>query len=245
MIIGKSIAFIICGLLGTAFFVQANPPDDAVIAAQKNAEPPAAGGWGVKPAKITDPSLPHVLLMGDSIAGAYSRDVIKQLQGKANIDLWTTADHLGPDLMTKAAVIFKATPYDVIHFNESGLHAWARGQIPEGQYGPRMRQYIALIKSTEPQARLIWATTTPITVKGLPTQLDPVLNPLIVERNTLCAPIMQENGIEVDDLYSVVAGRLDLARGDRFHWNSEGFQLLADAVVKAILPYLKPSAPKP
>lgn len=189
-------------------------------------------------ATITDPSLPRVLLIGDSIANGYGARVAEQLKGKANVDLWLTPEWLSPDLDRQAAKIVSRYPYKIIHFNESGLHAWAPGRVPDGQYGPRMRAYITVLKKAATQAKLIWASTTPITVLGHPTELSK-LNDLISKRNALCKRVMKENKIQVDDLYEVMIHRLYLGRGDRFHWNSEGFQLLANAVVKSILPFLQ------
>jgi hypothetical protein len=210
----------------------------AAVLASKDGQPPMGGHWGVRYATITDPSLPRVLLIGDSIANGYGARVVEQLKGKANVDLWLTPEWLSPDLDRQAAKIVGRYPYGVIHFNESGLHAWAPGRVPDGQYGPRMRAYIAVLKKAAPHATLIWASTTPITVLGHPTELNK-LDGLISKRNALCKRIMKEDGIPVDDLHKVMIHRLNLARGDRFHWNSEGFEVLADAVVKSILPFLQ------
>lgn len=84
--------------------------------------------------------------------------------------------------------------------------------------------------------------STPITVLGHPTELDK-LDTLIAKRNALCKRIMEKDGIPVDDLHKVMIHRLNLASGDRFHWNHEGFEVLADAVMKSILPFLQ-STPK-
>ena len=48
-----------------------------------------------------------------------------------------------------------------------------------------------------------------------------------------------EGAIPIDDLHEEMIHRLNLARGDRFHWNREGSQILARAVVKSILPFLQ------
>ena len=191
-------------------------------------------GWGFQKAQITDASLPRVLLIGDSIVGGYKSEVITLLQGKANVDVWTTPKHVGgPGVNDELRENLKNGPYSVIHFNESGLHAWQPGRIPDGQYGPYMKTYIEAMKSAAPQAKLIWASTTPVTVQGHPGQLDD-LDKLISDRNAVCVPIMQANGIVVDDLHGLMLPHLDLAAGDRWHWNSAGFDLLAKAVAASI-----------
>lgn len=241
---------VIFGCGGTVFHGMGNcanaqsPTSSPAAAAAAKEGLPANGGtpsggtstggtWGVRQAVNPDPALPWVLLIGDSIANGYGGRVVKQLQGKANVDLWVTPAWLGPELFRSAPPIVGARPYRVIHFNESGLHAWATGRIPDGQYGPLMRSYIQLLHKAAPQAQLVWATTTPMTVAGAPEKLDEV-DKLIAERNELCKPIMQQEGIPIDDLYGVVLPHLNLAVGDRAHWTDKGYDLLADAAASSI-----------
>jgi hypothetical protein len=210
------------------------------LAADNKAGEHALGAWGFYKADITDPSLPHVLLIGDSIVGGYQSGVVALLQGKANVDVWMTPKHVGDRSLTnELKQNLQNGPYAVIHFNESGLHAWQPGRIPEGKYGPFMREYLQVMKAAAPQAKLIWASTTPVTVQGHPGQLD-ALDQLISSRNALCVPIMQENGVAIDDLHALMMSHLDLALGDRWHWNAAGFDLLAHAVCSSILAQLPP-----
>ncbi len=47
------------------------------------------GNWQLDRTKINDPTLPRVLLIGDSILIGYKKIVYKELKGKANVDAWT------------------------------------------------------------------------------------------------------------------------------------------------------------
>ena len=234
--LGPFLAVILAVLFGCAGTVRANaqtqPSSPAAAAAAKEGQPANGGTWGYRPAN-PDPALPWVLLIGDSVTNGYGGGVVKQLNGKANVDLWITPAWLGAELFQSAPAIVAMRPYRVIHFNESGLHAWAQGRIPEGQYGPLMRRYLQLLHKAAPQARLIWATTTPVTALGAPGKLDE-LDKLIAERNEICKPIMQQEGIPVDDLYGLLSLHLDLAKGDRFHWTDKAYGLLADAAAGSI-----------
>ncbi|MBI5396236.1 MAG: SGNH/GDSL hydrolase family protein [Verrucomicrobia bacterium] len=40
--------------------------------------------------------------------------------------------------------------------------------------------------------------------------------------------------VPVNDLYALLAPKLELARGDQFHWNTPAYKILADAVVAAV-----------
>jgi hypothetical protein len=219
--------------MGRSAKAQTPASSPAAAAAAKEGQPASGGTWGYRPAPNPDPALPWVLLIGDSVTNGYSGYVVKQLNGKANVDLWITPAWLGSELFQSAPTVVKMRPYRVIHFNESGLHAWAKGRIPDGQYGPLMRSYLQLLHKSAPQAQLIWATTTPVTALGAPGKLDE-LDQLIAERNEVCKPIVRSEGIPIDDLYGVLSIHLDLAAGDRFHWTDKAYGLLADAAASSI-----------
>ncbi len=184
------------------------------------------GVWRFYPAAAPMPGLPRVLLIGDSIVGGYRGIVIRELKGKANVDVWLTPAHENhPDLLGDLQQVLAQGPYDVVHFN-IGLHGWPKGRIPEGQYEPIMRQYVAALRQHAGGARLIWASTTPLTVQGEPTVLDPADNPTITNRNATAALIMAEAGVAINDLYGLVTNRLSLAAGDRAHWTPPGYELM-------------------
>jgi len=217
---------------------ESNSADQAAVLAKKDGQPPLGEPWGLKKAVVLDASLPRVLLIGDSIVGGYGKRVALRLKGKANVDIWETPQWLNATLDSEVQDVLRDNHYDIIHFNESGLHAWAPGRVPEGQYGLLMQKYLATLRRSAPQTKLVWASTTPITVLGHPTELDD-LDKLVSERNAICAAIMKDNQIAIDDLHAAMATRLALAAGDRFHWNNEGFDLLADTVTNMLLPLLE------
>lgn len=57
-----------------------------------------------------------------------------------------------------------------------------------------------------------------MTIKGHPTVLDPAINPIIFNHNAMAAQVMSAANVPVNDLYTLMVNRLDLARGDQFHW---------------------------
>lgn len=197
------------------------------------------GAWRVYPAENPEPGLPRVLLIGDSVMIGYRAEVCRLLKGKANVDAWANPNYLAsPGLQQKIKEILANGPYDVIHFN-IGLHGWPKGRIPEGQYEPLMRAYVQAIQQNAAGARLIWASTTPVTVKGQPEELDPVINATIVERNRLAAKVVRQAGVPIDDLYAVAVSHLALAKGDQFHWTAEGYHLMATSVADSIVAALR------
>ncbi len=192
-------------------------------------------GWRLQKAAITDPSLPRVLLMGDSILNGYLPGVSKALEGKAFVDAWVTPTSQGDkSLSRQIEEVLAQGPYAVVHFN-LGLHGWQKGRIPEGQYEPLTHAMVQAFKQRAPKAVLIWASTTPVTKQDHPGELDSEINPIIVEHNAMAATVMKQEGVPIDDLNALMMPHLDLARGDRFHWKPEGTALLVKQVSETLL----------
>jgi hypothetical protein len=199
------------------------------------------GPWRFYPNKDSASALPKVLLIGDSIMNGYRGKVASILKDKANVDVWLTPLHLNsPELHHDLQKVMQQGPYDVIHFN-IGLHGWTPGRIPEGQYDPLMDAYVQILLSHSDNVKLIWGSTTQITVKGKPLDLDPVNNKTIVKRNVIAAEVMSRYGIPVNDLYGLMSDKLSLARGDGFHWNGQAYQLMAEKISQNIIKSLHSS----
>ena len=199
-------------------------------------------GWGVRQVLVADPKLPRVLLIGDSILNGYHAKAAELLRGKVSLDVWVTPKHIGSgDLPADMKAIFAEHVYDVILFNDIGLHAWEPGRIPEGKYEPLLRAHLANLRKFAPKARLIFASTTPMTTKARPIAVDPEFNPVIVQRNQIAAKVMAENHVPVADYYGLLATKLDLAAGDRFHWTKPAYELLAQCAAGEITRALGPA----
>ncbi|MFM7241345.1 MAG: SGNH/GDSL hydrolase family protein [Opitutia bacterium] len=191
-------------------------------------------GWRVEKAVIKDATLPRVLLIGDSILNGYQAKATRLLAGKANVDLWVNPYNQSEHVNKLLAEVLANGPYDVVVFN-MGLHGWQEGRIKPGTFEPLMKGYVEVLKAKLPKAKLFWASSTPVTVKGKPTELNAEINPIILEQNRLAAMVMAEMGVPVLDYYGLLVGRRELARGDMFHWTGPAYDLLAQAAVDAIL----------
>ncbi len=191
-------------------------------------------GWKLNKAVIEDAARPRVLLIGDSILGGYMNGVVTAMKGKAYIDAWmhphAQSEHLNKLL---AATLKENGPYDIVHFN-MGLHGWQTGRIKEGTFKPLTLAFVEVIRRQLPNAKVIWASSTPVTVKGKPEELDPEINPVIIDHNRLAAEVMAEAKVPVNDFYAILAPKLALARGDQFHWKAEAYQMLAENVTASL-----------
>ncbi len=195
-------------------------------------------GWGLDRAKISDTKRPRVLLIGDSILNGYRASVIAALSGKAYVDAWVNPYNQSEHVNKLLAEVLANGPYDVVHFN-MGLHGWQKGRIKDGTFEPLTKAYVEVIRAKLPKAKIIWASSTPVTVKGKPGELDPAINDVIIEHNRMAAKVMKELNVPVNDFYSLLVPKLELARGDQFHWKSEAYKILADTVVESVLRELK------
>lgn len=183
-----------------------------------------------------DLTLPRVLLIGDSIACGYSPIVIKQLQDKANVDrLGTSRSINDPVLIKETTLMLEDCHYIAVHFN-NGLHGWHLGDEPYAKY---LRQYTQLLQKLSNGAKLIWASTTPITVQGDIQTIDLEKNNKVLRRNALAEEIMHEYHIPISDLYQLVLNKAELRSADGYHYSADGQRVQGEAISELLLQFLK------
>jgi acyl-CoA thioesterase-1 len=189
------------------------------------------------------------LIIGDSISIGYTLPIREMLKGIANVcrpnaNCGNTARGL-----QYLDQWLGSTSWQVIHFN-FGLHdlkclkdgklvSAAEGGVQQASpevYEKNLRELVVHLKS-KTAAKLIWASTTPVPdnspgrVKG-----DEVIYNQVAER------VMKENGILIDDLWSVVTpnfSELEYKPGN-VHYKDKGYQLMAAAAVEKIKSVLPP-----
>lgn len=179
----------------------------------------------------TDVKLPRVLTIGDSITNQYRGDVQALLTGKANVDMVaTSANILDPQFTAAVKLAVGDYQYAVIHFN-NGLHGF---HLTDAQYEAGLRRLVDLLRQLAPQAKLIWANSTPIVEANKVDTLSGG-NATVLKRNEVAARVMQELGIPVDDLYGISVGHPEYRNnGDGYHYNQAGRTVQSQAVAKAI-----------
>jgi sialate O-acetylesterase len=169
-----------------------------------------------------DPSLPNVLILGDSISIGYTREARYLLKSAANVVRPVEAHRDAPVNCTSTEQGLKKLSewlgdrkWSVIHFNwglhdlcyrhpdskDPGKRDKVRGTIsvPVAQYETNLRQIVKQLQATG--ACLVWANTTFVPegeIGRFPGD----------ERkyNEIAARVMKENGIPTDDLYTTTAG---------------------------------------
>lgn len=180
--------------------------------------------------------LPRVLLIGDSIVTSYNNEVAKLLADKATVAYLATSKCVGdPAIYRELDLVMNSYRFTLIHFN-NGLHGFTTS---EQDYARGLIDFIDAIKTMSPESKLIWASSTPVTVAGKPELLNAERNPRVCERNRLAAEIMLKRNIPVNDLYSAVLDRPELSCGDGAHYNHDGVNVLAKLVAQVISNHLK------
>lgn len=188
--------------------------------------------WSEFP-KTIDPSLPNILLQGDSITRAYYPLVVQALAGRANIFLFATSASVGDVRLIRQIRDFStlsAHYFAVIHFN-NGMHGWG---FSEMQYKAAFPTYVAALQKIAPGTRLIWASTT--SVKN--PQPHGASENRIRERNAIALDFVEKNGISFDDQNQLMHNKNDLYQDD-VHFTADGAALQAEQVVISITAALK------
>lgn len=192
---------------------------------------------------VDDPSLPRVLLIGDSIMNGYTPYVIEALRGRANVNRLVAFGLVGQTEAGVAHLVNKQFKlqegdYAVIHYND-GLHSLPP-RITDAQYAAGLKATLSKLQEVTPH--VIWATTTPAPDRH--NTLGPESqNAAVVTRNALSKQIAADLGIPVNDLYDLVIGRREQLQGfANLHFTPEGSKVMGEQTAAKILTALRASA---
>jgi len=198
-------------------------------------------GWLVEVPTEPIPGRPNVLYVGDSISDGYSTPFKLCTKGLANLYHWTasfgTPGAAGVPAQ-KIAEVCALADFDRVVFN-NGLHSlnWTESAVSDADVTASYRELVARFRAGAPRAGLYYIATTPYTLaknaQGVVTGLDPK-NEVVLRLNRLARPVMDAAEVPWIDAYSLFVDRLDLARGDQYHWNAPAYELLASTVAQTI-----------
>ncbi len=174
-----------------------------------------ANVW-VQDADKTD--LPRVLIIGDSIVMGYYPEVERRLRGKASCARLATSKCMcDPAFLPEVELLIKHYEFDVIHFN-NGLHGY---DYTEEQYAESFQHFLALVQKYAPNAKVIWALSTPERQPGNLEQFTSV-NARVAERNRLVRLFAEEHDIPINDLNTMGVENPDFYTNDGTHFNEAG-----------------------
>ncbi len=182
-----------------------------------------------------DPSLPRVLLLGDSISMGYTVKVREALKGKANVHRAPTNCGSTVTGVSKLDAWLGEGKWDVIHFN-FGLHDLkylkpGRQNVSPTTYAKNLEKIVTRLQETG--ATLIWASTTPV-----PAEADRGYARVpedVAKYNALAKTVMDKHHIEINDLYTLILPHVDKVRVPRdVHFRSEGSDIMTKQIAEKI-----------
>ena len=198
----------------------------------------AAKNWMIDAPTVVDSSRPKLLFYGDSISGGYRQYLIPALEGRVYAYHWS---HFVGGIDPKVDALIKQgasiADFNLIFFN-NGLHSlsWTPEKATDQQIIDTQRAIVRGFKAGAPQAKLFWIATTPHTARrsepSKPVDALGDKNPVVLRINRLSEQVMKEEGVEVIDMYTPLAAKLELAAGDEFHWSGPAYKMISDAIVE-------------
>lgn len=186
----------------------------------------------------------RVFLIGDSIRLGYCGQVAELLKDKAEVlyptDNCRFAYFILASLGLWAMAVPKRDSVDVVHWN---CGQWDAAQFEEGkplmsveEYAEALKRVHAMIRKNFPNAQIIFALTTPLR-DGVPLKA-PRTTKDIIRYNEAAKKVMQELNVPVNDLFAVAQTIPEELYADAVHFKSEGYQVLARAVVRTLENYI-------
>jgi hypothetical protein len=175
--------------------------------------------WEVRP-QVTNPKLPNVLLIGDSITRNYFPQVAEDLGSIANVYLMASSTSVGDPRLPGQIAEYAAlqdVSFAVIHFN-NGLHGWG---YTEAQFKSGFPRFLQAIRALPGHGKLIWTTITPVK----PEASNGASNSRIEARNAIARGFIEAERIPIDDQYALMTQHPDLYE-DAFHFNKAGSAMM-------------------
>ena len=120
---------------------------------------------------------------------------------------------------------------------------WNGYRLPltsEDEYRKNLQMIIDLLRGFFPNARLIFATTTPMNPDGGSTGgVNPRSNEIIDRYNEIARGVAAENGIPVNDLNSFMRGWGSENFRDTCHLTPSAFAVLGEEVARVLAGYIE------
>jgi len=187
---------------------------------------------------------PNIFLIGDSIRLGYCETVKNELSDKAEVfyfsDNCKSTQYVIFNMRRWAEMFDDPDKVDLIHFNcgHWDVAHWNRYDLPltgENEYAKNIEMIIALLKDFFPNAKLVFATTTPMNPDGGDTGgYDTRTSEAIAQYNKIAAGVVKEHGISVNDLNSFVKDWDSTHYKDICHFTDSAYVTIGKEVARKL-----------
>ena len=187
----------------------------------------------------------RVLLLGDSIRIGYCEQVSALLKGRAEV-CWPQENcrfalYAVASMNNWAHEVGQADTIDVVHWNcgqwdVAQFGGCGRPLISVEEYRDALKRVHERIRQVFPNAQILFALTTPIR-DGIPMSA-PRTTEDVMRYNEAAREVMAELNVPVNDLFEAAKAIPDELYADAVHYKPEGYQVLAEAVVRALEKYI-------
>ena len=184
-----------------------------------------------------------ILLLGDSIRMGYDKYTRDKLSNIAEVYFPEDNCRFSVNMVRYIyewadKLKLKREEIDVVHWN-AGL--WDCLHMEDGEplipvdiYERTIERIQGLINTAYPNARSIFATSTPVSEQMWKWQGKKRYNSEIEQYNEAARKLMERLDVAVNDLYSITRTFDESYYSDWVHPNEKGAMILADAVIKSI-----------
>ena len=188
-----------------------------------------------------------VLLLGDSIRMGYGPYVADMMKDRAKVvyprDNCRFTFYTLRMIADWKKLVDDPKSVDIVHFN-NGL--WDIGQLdgrdcltPVDVYASTLQRIVAELKYHFPNARIVFATTTPVNMEVY-SKYHTKGNVEVERYNAAACEALKGLVFAINDLYGFVT-KNDVGRyyADSAHYKKEGYRLLATEVVRVLDAFIR------
>lgn len=190
----------------------------------------------------------NIFLIGDSIRKGYCETVRNELADRAEVfyvtDNCRSTQYVIFNIKAWAGSFDDAQKVDVVHFNcghwdVAHWNGYDTSLTSENEYAKNIKMIIDLLRKFFPNAKLIFATTTPMNPDGGSTGgVNPRSNGEIDRYNAIATAVAEENGVAVSDLNSFMRDWSRESYIDTCHLTPSSFAMLGKEVARRLRAYL-------
>lgn len=198
---------------------------DYTYEAKTNDSPLETYEWDNNWLERCNTDAPRILYIGDSISCATRKSLNRQAAGKLLFDGFGTSKALDNPYFATSVKLWGAQQpggRKFVLFN-NGLHGW---HLDDGEYAAAYDSFVEFLTTEFSDSQTVILLTTHVR--------DASRDERVVRRNREVLAIAERRGLPTVDLYSITKSNPELLSPDGVHLLPEGYELLAEAILKVL-----------